>query len=53
MVGEVSGAVIEQEIAADLPIATQLLAPHLFLNTGASAAAVAYDCAGVNQETDF
>ena len=43
----------EQEITADLPAATQFLSPRLFMNTGATAAAVAYDCAGVYLETDF
>lgn len=52
-VNEVTGTVFEQEIAADLPAATQFLSPRLFLNTGATAAAVAYDCAGVYVETDF
>ena len=32
---------------------TQFLSPRLFMNTGATAAAVAYDCAGVYVETDF
>lgn len=53
VVDEVSGAVFEQEITADLPAATQFLSPRLFLNTGATAAAVAYDCSGVYVETDF
>ena len=53
VVDEASGAVFEQEITADLPAATQFLSPRLFLNTGATAAAVAYDCAGVYLETDF
>ncbi len=53
VVDEVSGAVFEQEITADLPAATQFLSPRLFLNNGATAAAVAYDCAGVYVETDF
>lgn len=52
-VNELTGAIFEQEIAADLPAATQFLSPRLFLNTGATAAAVAYDCAGVYVETDF
>jgi hypothetical protein len=47
VVDEVSGAVFEQEITADLPAAAQFLSPRLFLNTGATAAGVAYDCAGV------
>lgn len=57
MVNEVSGAVFEQEITADLPAATQLLSPRLYtrlyMNTGVTVAAVAYDCAGVYLETDF
>jgi hypothetical protein len=53
VVDEVSGAVFEQEISADLPAATQFLSPRLFLNTGATAAAVACDCSGVCLETDY
>jgi hypothetical protein len=53
VVDEVSGAIFEQEITADLPAATQFLSPRLFMNTGATAAAVTYDCAGVYLETDF
>ncbi len=53
VVDEVSGAVFEQEITADLPAATQFLSPRLYMNNGATAAAVAYDCAGVYLETDF
>jgi hypothetical protein len=53
VVDEVSGAVLEQEITADLPANTQFLSPRLFMNNGATAAAVAYDCSGVYVETDF
>jgi hypothetical protein len=53
VVDEVSGAVFEQEVIADLPANTQFLSPRLFMNNGAVAAAVAYDCAGVYLETDF
>ena len=53
VVDEVSGAVFEQEITADLPANTQFLSPRLFMNNGATAAAVAYDCSGVYVETDF
>jgi len=53
VVDEVSGTVFEQEITADLPANTQFLSPRLFLNNGATAAAVAYDCAGVYLETDY
>ncbi len=53
VVDEVSGAVFEQETTADLPAATQFLSPRLYMNNGATAAAVAYDCAGVYLETDF
>ena len=38
---------------ADLPANTQFLSPRLYLNTGATAAAVAYDCAGLYLETDY
>ena len=53
VVDEVSGAVFELEISADLPAATQFLSPRLYMNNGATAAAVAYDCAGVYLETDY
>jgi hypothetical protein len=53
VVDEVSGAVFEQEVTADLPATNQFLAPRLFMNNGATAAAVAFDCAGVYLETDF
>jgi hypothetical protein len=52
VVDEVSGAVFEQEVTAGLPAANQFLAPRLFMNNGATAAAVAFDCAGVYLETD-
>jgi hypothetical protein len=39
VVDEVSGAVFEQEVTADLPAANQFLAPRLFMNNGATAAA--------------
>lgn len=42
VVDEVSGAVFEQEITADLPANTQFLSPRLFMNNGATATAVAY-----------
>lgn len=53
IVDKVSGAVFEQEITAEPPAATQFLSPRLFLNTGATAVAVAYDCAGFYLEMDF
>ena len=43
----------EQEITADLPANTQFLSPRRFMNNGATAAAIAYDCSGVYVETDF
>ncbi len=52
-VDEVSGAVFEQEITADLPANIQFLSPRLFMINGATAAAVAYDCSGVYVETDY
>lgn len=53
LVDEVSGAVFEQEITADLPATTQFLSPRLHMHNGATAAAVAFDCAGIFLETDF
>jgi hypothetical protein len=53
VVDDVSSGVFEQEVTAYLPAATQFLSPRLFLNTGATAAAVAYDSAGVYVETDY
>ena len=53
VVDEVSGAVFEQEVTTDLPAANQFLAPRLFMNNGATAAAVAFDCSGLYLETDF
>ena len=53
MVDEVSSAVFEQEITADLPANSQILSPRLFMKNGATAAAVAYDCSGVYVETDY
>jgi hypothetical protein len=53
VVDEISGAIFEQEVTADLPAATQFLSPRLFMNNGATAAAVAFDCAGVYLETDY
>jgi len=41
VVDEVSGAVFEQEITADLPANTLFLSPRLFMNNEATAAAVA------------
>jgi hypothetical protein len=53
LVNEVSGAVFEAEITADLLANTQFLSPRFYLNTGATAAAVAYDCSGLYIETDY
>ncbi|MGY9049622.1 MAG: DUF2793 domain-containing protein, partial [Rhodobacterales bacterium] len=60
LVNEVSGAVFEAEITADLPASTQFLSPRLYLNTGATAAAVAFTPAegeatlsGLYVETDY
>ncbi len=50
---DVSGAVFEQEIAADMASNTQFLSPRLFMNNGAAAAAIAYDRSGAYVETDY
>lgn len=53
VVDEVSDAVFEQEIMVDLPANTQFLSPKLFMNNGATATAIAYDCSGVYEATDY
>ena len=53
IVEEVSGVVAEFILTADMPAATQLLSPRNYMNNGATAAAVAYDCSGVYLETDY
>ena len=53
VVEEVSGAAVEFTITSDMPAATQLLSPRNYMNNGATAAVVAYDCAGVYVETDY
>jgi hypothetical protein len=50
---EVSRVVFEQEITTDMLAATQFLSPRLYLNTRATAAVVAYDCAGVYLQTCY
>jgi hypothetical protein len=52
-VNEVTGAIFEQEITTDLPATTQFLSPRFYLNTGATAAAVAFDSSGLYLETDY
>ena len=53
VVDEVSGAVFEQGITADLPASTQFLSPRFFIKNGARAAAVAYGFSVVDLETDY
>ena len=53
VVDEVTGAVFEQEVTADLPATTQFLGLRYFMNNGATAAAVAFDCPGAYLETDY
>lgn len=53
VVDEVTGALFEPEITADLPANTQFLSPSLFRNNGATTAAVAYDCSGFYLEKDY
>ena len=53
VVDEISGAVFEQEIIADIASSSQFLCLRLYISTGAKAAAVVCDCAGVYLEPDF
>jgi hypothetical protein len=48
---EISGAVFKQVITGYLPVNTQLMSQRLYLNFGATAAPVAYDCSVVYVET--
>ena len=47
VVDEALGVVFEQQITADVPANTQFLSPRLYMNSGATAAVVAYDYSGV------
>lgn len=53
VVNETTGDSTELTISTDMPVATQFLSPHNYMNNDATAAAVAYDCAGVYIETDI
>ncbi|WP_246040414.1 hypothetical protein [Roseovarius arcticus] len=44
--------VVEPVLDTDIPAATQLLSLRNYMNSGATAAAVDYDCSGVYIETD-
>lgn len=44
---EIGVRVVEVMLDTDIPAATQLLSPRNYMNNGATAAAVAYDCSGV------
>jgi len=48
VMNEVTAAVFEQEVTTDLPATTQFLSPRFCMNTGATAAAVAYDSSGLH-----
>lgn len=50
---DISGAVFEQEVTADLVPATTLLSPRMFMNNGATAVAVAFECSGLHIESDY
>jgi len=52
-VEEVSGAAVEFTITSDMPAADQMLSPRNYMNNGAAAFAVSYDCSGVYIETDY
>lgn len=53
VVEEVSGTVHESTISSNIPASTRFLSVRNYMNNGATAAAVAYDCSGVYIETDF
>jgi hypothetical protein len=53
VVEEVAGTVAEVAITANLPTLTQLLSPRNYMNSGSTAASVAFDCSGLYVETDY
>jgi hypothetical protein len=53
VINDLTGVEQEAEIASNLPAPTQFLSPRLYLSTGATAAAVAYECCGLYLETDY
>ena len=53
VVEEVSDAVVEFTLSTDIPAATQLPSPRNYMNNGATAATVVYDCSGLHVETDY
>ena len=52
-VEEVSGAAVDFTITSDMPAADQMLSPRNYMNNGAAAFAVSYDCSGVYIETYY
>jgi hypothetical protein len=52
VVNETTGNSTEFTISTDMPAPNQFLSPHSYMNNDTTAAAVAYDCAGVYIETD-
>lgn len=53
VVNETTGNAVEYELTTDIPAATTFLSVRNYMNNGATAAAVAYDCSGVYLETDY
>lgn len=53
VVDEISGALFEQEVTADLPANTESLSPRLFMNNRAWTAAVTGDRSGGYLETNY
>jgi hypothetical protein len=53
VVNETSGAAFDVTITTDMPAPTTFLSPRNYMNNDTTAAAVAFDCAGVYIETDF
>ncbi len=53
VVNDATGAVFETTASADLPAASQFRAPRLFLGSGPTAAAAAFETSGLYLETDY
>ena len=53
VINETSGDAFDAVLTTDIPATTTFLTPRNYLNNDTTAAAVAFDCAGVYIETDF
>ena len=53
VINETSGATFDTTVSSNIPANTVFLSPRNYMNNNVTAAAVAFDCAGVYLETDY